>query len=116
MSVTTRGRRSALAGSILGVALGLGAACFSGTFLAGQPCSSDADCGPELRCEEGRCGGATGSAEGDGHEACEDVDPACESFFECAASRPCAKDPVGDFWKIDTSGCMMPEGVNCVAG
>ncbi|MCA9636074.1 MAG: hypothetical protein KC420_08595 [Myxococcales bacterium] len=63
-----------------------------------------------------RNGGATGSAEGDGHEACEDVDTACESFFECAASRPCAKDPVGDFWKIDTSGCMMPEGVNCVAG
>jgi hypothetical protein len=33
--------------------------CFTGTFLAGQPCADDLDCGPNLRCEEGRCAGAT---------------------------------------------------------
>lgn len=37
-------------------ALALGA-CFTGSFLAGQPCTSDADCGPMLRCEDGACGG-----------------------------------------------------------
>lgn len=36
--------------------LGLGA-CFSGTFLNGQPCASDAECGPSLACEQGFCGG-----------------------------------------------------------
>ncbi len=45
----------------LALALATGA-CFSGTFLAGQPCTSDAECGPNLSCEEGRCGGATGAA------------------------------------------------------
>lgn len=37
-------------------ALALGA-CFTGGFLAGQPCTSDAECGPMLRCEDGLCGG-----------------------------------------------------------
>lgn len=32
-------------------------ACFTGQFLAGQPCGADADCGPQLRCEAGVCGG-----------------------------------------------------------
>ena len=32
-------------------------ACFSGSFLAGQPCASDPDCGTELRCIDGVCGG-----------------------------------------------------------
>lgn len=32
-------------------------ACFTGGFLAGQPCTADADCGPSLRCEAGVCGG-----------------------------------------------------------
>lgn len=40
-----------LAGALL-----LGA-CFTGGFLAGQPCKSDADCGPMLRCEQEVCGG-----------------------------------------------------------
>lgn len=31
--------------------------CFTGTFLAGQPCLSDADCGPSLTCQDGVCGG-----------------------------------------------------------
>ncbi|MBK8266596.1 MAG: hypothetical protein IPK80_35385 [Nannocystis sp.] len=33
--------------------------CFTGTFLAGQPCADDLDCGPNLSCDEGRCAGAT---------------------------------------------------------
>jgi len=32
-------------------------ACFSGRFLAGQPCASDPDCGTELQCIDGACGG-----------------------------------------------------------
>lgn len=43
-------------------ALALGA-CFTGGFLAGQPCMSDADCGPSLRCTDGVCGGATAGPE-----------------------------------------------------
>ena len=41
-------------------------ACFTGKFLAGQPCASDGDCGPSLRCEDGVCGGlaTTGASEG----------------------------------------------------
>lgn len=31
--------------------------CFSGGFASGLPCRDDADCGPELRCEAGVCGG-----------------------------------------------------------
>lgn len=42
-------------------ALVLGA-CFTGGFLAGQPCTADADCGPNLRCEAGVCGGPSGQA------------------------------------------------------
>ena len=33
--------------------------CFTGNFLAGQPCQVDAECGPNLACEDGRCAGAT---------------------------------------------------------
>ena len=33
-------------------------ACFSGRFLAGQPCSGDSDCGTELSCKDGFCGAA----------------------------------------------------------
>ena len=36
-------------------------ACFTGKFLAGQPCVSDGDCGPSLRCEDGVCGGLAGT-------------------------------------------------------
>ncbi len=43
------------------VALG---GCFGGAFLAGQPCLADADCGPKLRCEVGRCGGVRGETTG----------------------------------------------------
>lgn len=32
-------------------------ACFNGKFLAGQPCSADPDCGTELQCIDGVCGG-----------------------------------------------------------
>jgi len=32
-------------------------ACFSGDFVQGLPCESDADCGPGLACVEGFCGG-----------------------------------------------------------
>lgn len=32
-------------------------ACFTGNFLAGQPCRSDPDCGTELQCIDGACGG-----------------------------------------------------------
>jgi len=42
--------------AIFGVMLGL-SACFTGNFLMGQPCASDADCGPSLACTEGFCGG-----------------------------------------------------------
>lgn len=41
-------------------ALVLGA-CFTGGFLAGQPCTSDAECGPSLKCDGGFCGGASAS-------------------------------------------------------
>ncbi|WAS95854.1 hypothetical protein [Nannocystis punicea] len=34
-------------------------ACFTGGFLSGQPCTADSDCGPNLRCEAGVCGGPT---------------------------------------------------------
>ncbi|MCB9756420.1 MAG: hypothetical protein H6713_41400 [Myxococcales bacterium] len=38
-------------------AAALASGCFSGTFLSGKSCTSDADCGPDLRCENGFCGG-----------------------------------------------------------
>ncbi len=31
--------------------------CFSGGFLSGKTCQTNADCGPDLRCENGFCGG-----------------------------------------------------------
>lgn len=39
-------------------------ACFSGTFLAGQPCSSDPDCGTQLQCIDGVCGGLPATVTG----------------------------------------------------
>ncbi|MEM9459595.1 MAG: DUF4215 domain-containing protein, partial [Myxococcota bacterium] len=38
------------------LALLLGA-CFAGDFVMGLPCQSDADCGPQLACVDGLCGG-----------------------------------------------------------
>jgi hypothetical protein len=32
-------------------------ACFEGWFLAGLPCTKDSDCGPNLSCDNGACGG-----------------------------------------------------------
>lgn len=52
--------RSALT-AWLGAAL-LGVGCFTGSFLAGQPCAHDDECGPSLRCEQGRCGGSQASS------------------------------------------------------
>ncbi len=49
-----RGRYSTLA---LAPALALAAGCFTGTFAAGHPCQSDADCGPQLECVDGYCDG-----------------------------------------------------------
>ena len=31
--------------------------CFDGQFTKGEPCAADSDCGPNLSCEEGVCGG-----------------------------------------------------------
>ena len=42
------------------LALAVGA-CFGGGFVQGLPCESDADCGPELSCVEGLCGGLGGA-------------------------------------------------------
>lgn len=39
-------------------------ACFTGGFSAGLPCAGDLDCGPDLRCEAGFCGGPSGQATG----------------------------------------------------
>ena len=47
----------------------------------------------------------------DSDEVCDDVPPECESFFECAASRPCAKQ--GDIYTLDLAGCAPPDGVSC---
>ncbi len=41
----------------LALTLALGAGCFTGTFAAGAPCQSDADCGPQLECIDGYCDG-----------------------------------------------------------
>ncbi len=36
------------------------AGCFGGDFVQGLPCDNDDDCGPELLCVEGVCGGPGG--------------------------------------------------------
>ena len=41
------------------------AGCFTGTFLEGKACLEDKDCGPDLRCEAGVCGGVEASTSGD---------------------------------------------------
>jgi len=57
---------------------------------------------------------ASASGDGEGNEdVCEDVNPACEGFFSCAAASPCVKDPSGTFYTLDLSGCSLPEGVTC---
>ena len=38
---------------LTGAACLMGAACFTGDALQGEPCTHDADCGPNLRCAEG---------------------------------------------------------------
>lgn len=41
------------------------AGCFTGSFLSGRPCASDSECGPQLKCEQGVCGGpVAGSSTG----------------------------------------------------
>lgn len=42
--------------ALLGLTL-LFAACFAGDFVQGLPCTDDLDCGPDLGCFEGHCGG-----------------------------------------------------------
>jgi hypothetical protein len=65
-----------------------------------------------LRACTDRNGEASGPGEDDDYAVCEAVDPACESFFECAAAKPCADD-LG-FYTISTEGCEPPEGVRCL--
>lgn len=55
-------------------ALVLGA-CFTGGFLAGQPCMSDADCGPSLKCDGGFCGGASAGQTGAPESTSTSADP-----------------------------------------
>lgn len=56
---------------------------------------------------------ASASGDGEGNEdVCEEVNPACEDFFNCGAASPCVK-VAGDFYTLDLSGCSLPEGVTC---
>lgn len=49
---------------VTGVTVALGASgCFSGTNAAGLPCENDDQCGTELRCEMGVCGGPSTTAD-----------------------------------------------------
>ena len=48
--------------------------CFTGSFLAGRACTEDSACGPELRCEQGFCGGS-GSGSSSATSGASDVGP-----------------------------------------
>lgn len=79
-----------LAGALL-----LGA-CFTGGFLAGQPCTKDADCGPQLRCIAEVCGGPDGASTSTSSAATtsEPTTSASDSTTGTSTSSPTTTAPV----------------------
>jgi hypothetical protein len=61
----------------LGLALG---ACFDGLAAEGLPCETDAQCGPQLLCEDKYCGGVFACADGSFIE----VPAICDGTADCA--------------------------------
>ena len=105
------------------MALMLGA-CFGGTFAHGLPCESDDDCGPQLSCDDGLCGGVghesvCGNSLLEASEECDDgnVDdgdgctPAC-TLSVCGdgflAPGEACDDGNTDDDDLCTSSCQLP--------
>ncbi|MCA9713944.1 MAG: hypothetical protein KC468_04530 [Myxococcales bacterium] len=111
--------RSRLA--LAGVApLALAAAgCFTGTFAAGHPCQEDADCGPQLACQEGYCDGRrpsddTTASASDGASSTTDattsatteVDPSTSSTGAETTGSPYLCDKIDVLVVLDSSNSM----------
>ncbi len=94
-------------------------ACFSGGFVQGLPCSADADCGPQLQCQEGLCGGPGDPALcGNGlHDVGEECDDG--NLDDGDACTPSCQLPVcGDGYVGPSEGCddgNTVDGDGCTA-
>jgi cysteine-rich repeat protein len=104
----------------LPVALGfvlLFGACFAGDFVQGRPCTDERDCGPELSCVEGYCGGlgelgVCGNGLVDVGEACDDGNiaegdactPVC-TVPECGDGFVAPGETCDDGNTLDGDGC-----------
>lgn len=53
------------------------------------------------------------SGPGEDHEACEAAQPACETYFRCAAAAACVEDEADGYFTLDLAGCEAPEDVDC---
>lgn len=72
---------------LLALVASLCGGCFDGKFVQGLPCSDDSECGPELLCQEGLCGGKGTTAVCGNHKV--EVDEECDGNsvdgVECTA-------------------------------
>lgn len=109
--------------SIFGCCLALVAGCFSGGFAQGLPCAKDDDCGPELLCTDGLCGGRgdpalCGNGLLDVDEECDDgnleEDDGCSATCQlppmCGNGRVEAGEECDDGNDVDADACS----VDCV--
>ncbi len=75
------------------------AGCFTGTFLEGKSCVEDQDCGPDLSCEAGVCGGPPASTSGD-----------ASTSSAAGASASTGADSDTDTVGVDTTGSDTSTG------
>lgn len=96
-----------------------GGACFTGDFAQGLPCESDSDCGPQLQCLEGLCGGLgdpalCGNGLLDTEEECDDG-----NLRDGDACTPSCRFPVcGDGYAALNEACddgNTDDGDDCTA-
>lgn len=58
------------------------------------------------------CDGQNGSEDDPDANLCENVDPECKEFYECARQQECKE--VGGVFRLDYAKiCTMPEGKEC---
>ncbi|HEY0138283.1 MAG TPA: hypothetical protein VGB85_29565 [Nannocystis sp.] len=50
-----------------------------------------------------------------GFDLCDNIDPDCEEFYNCAAAAPCEQNKNDDKWRLQLAAaeCKQPENKEC---
>lgn len=91
-------------GLAVAVVLGGGAGCFDGLWLEGRPCQSDTDCGPQLFCSKGFCGGPQCPIDALPNGVCPCPGP---SNWACAELAPATQRKIDVLLVLDDAGSSL---------